>query len=255
MTIDEDAVRKLWDERADRGDYAGANDLPLRWLEQRAFLSRIPVGSRVLDVGCGTADTLIRLAKENQCTGVGIDYSGPMIAAAARNIAAANVTGAIRVAQGDVRTFQTDEPFDWIISQRCLINLPTAETQRAAFENIATRCGHAGSTYLMIEAFTDGNDALNAVRVPLGLPPMVAPWHNLYLDLRAVRAWGGARAMCDEVNHFASTYYFVSRILYAQLCAERGDEMRYDSELNKLSLRLPPVGAYGATKLMRWRLT
>jgi S-adenosylmethionine-diacylgycerolhomoserine-N-methlytransferase len=93
-------------------------------------------GSATLEVGCGTARNLIKLARRPQpgllC---GLDASQEMLDTAARSIARAGVPAAglepIRLRQGlaerlDARTiFGRDEPFDTIFFSYCLSMVPS----------------------------------------------------------------------------------------------------------------------------------
>ena len=72
----------FWGRRAALGERAGTDDVILKRLEIAELLRRVPVGSNVLDVGCGNGLTLIALAETNYCRGLGVDQSVEMIAAA-----------------------------------------------------------------------------------------------------------------------------------------------------------------------------
>jgi len=74
-------------------------------------------GSRVLDIGCGNAHTLIRNASRFG-EGVGLDNHPPHLRLAERNVAAAGVTN-IRVVEGrgDSLPFETGS-FDFVFSER-----------------------------------------------------------------------------------------------------------------------------------------
>src|SRR4051794_38399177 len=73
---------EFWNNRAGLKEIAGTNDFPLKGLELNVILDRIPAGASVLDIGCGNGETLLRLAREKQCTGAGLDFSEQMIALA-----------------------------------------------------------------------------------------------------------------------------------------------------------------------------
>jgi len=226
----------------------------LKELEERALLARIPAGARVLDIGCGNSLTLIRLAKEKSCSGVGLDYAENLLERAKQAARECGLEGSIQFRNGNVLSLGPElGQFDHIITQRCLINLENKDEQKQAFRLIVN-CLRPGGLYYMIEAFNDGNRALNELRQNFGLEPMTAPWHNLFFELPEVLAWEQSYPVAvQELAHFASTYYFLSRVVYAKLASEKNEKLRYDSEINRLSLDLPPIGEFGATKLIVWR--
>ena len=254
MSVHRQRVLEFWGNRAQYGQNAGTNDFMLKWLEESALLARIPHGAEVLDVGCGNGSTLIRLAIEKDCTGIGLDYADSLLELARKAAAESGVIQKVRFAKQNVLDLGNDFGlFQHIITQRCLINLESEEEQERAFAAIV-RLLQPGGYYYMIEAFNDGNRALNALRAIFHLEPMTAPWHNRFFELNKVLRWEKSYPVeVQEVSHFASTYYFLSRVVYAKLATDRGEEMRYDSDINRLSLELPPIGEFGATKLIVWR--
>ncbi len=254
MTTNEDQVLDFWNKRAKVGKNAGTNDFMLKQLEESALMDRIPRGSKVLDIGCGNGSTLIRLAKELGCTGIGVDFSEDLLMLARQAAEDSGLQGKITFMKRNVMQLGEDlGKFQYIFTQRCLINLATEDEQRRAFAGILQLL-RPGGHYYMIEAFADGNRALNALRDIFHLEPMTQPWHNQFLELSRVLDWQeSCPATVREVSHFASTYYFLSRVVYAELAAERGEALRYDSEINKIAMRLPPIGEFGATKLIVWR--
>jgi ubiquinone/menaquinone biosynthesis C-methylase UbiE len=254
MTTHKKQVQEFWNERAQYGQNAGTNDFMLKHLEEAVLLERIPPGADVLDIGCGNGSTLIRLVKEKGCTGTGLDYAEGLLDLARQSAEGNGVQEKLRFAKRDVLQLGDDPGrFQHIMTQRCLINLETEEEQKCAFASILQLL-RPGGHYYMIEAFNDGNRALNALRDIFHLEPMTSPWHNRFLELKDVLNWEKSYpVVVEEVSHFASTYYFLSRVVYAKLAADRGEPLRYDSDINQLSLRLPPIGEFGATKLIVWR--
>jgi ubiquinone/menaquinone biosynthesis C-methylase UbiE len=247
-------IHDFWNQRAKCGDNAGTNDFMLKYLEEKVLLERIPRGAKVLDIGCGNGSTLIHLAKEKECSGVGIDYANDLVKLAEQAAIEQNLQHKLKFFNRDVMTLGNDlGKFQYIITQRCLINLDILEEQKRAFEAILQLLSHGGF-YYMIESFNDGNRALNILREGFQLEPMEAPWHNLFFELEKVLGWQKDNpAIVEEVSHFASTYYFLSRVIYAKLSADRNEPLRYDSDINRISLHLPPIGDFGATKLIVWR--
>ena len=72
-------LEQFWDGRAKLGELAGTNDFMLTEIEQKFISEIIPECSHVLDIGCGNSMSLIKLALEKKCSGVGIDFSKEMV--------------------------------------------------------------------------------------------------------------------------------------------------------------------------------
>jgi hypothetical protein len=152
---------------------------------------------------------------------------------------------------------QDMELFDYAFSQRCLVNLTTTKDQRQAFEEIMLRL-IPGGFYIMIEDSQQGLDALNDMRGRLDLDPIPVPWHNLFLDEHSVSDWENDEfRLVEGPRSVASTYYFLSRVIYAKLASNQGikpEDMKYNSEINLLAYRLPQdMGNLGAPKIWIWQ--
>lgn len=248
-----EAKRDFWNQRAKMGFTAGTNDFMLKKLELDLILARVAAGSSVLDVGCGNGDTMIELARQKKCSGVGLDFAEEMVAEAEKASTTAGFADKLKFIKGRLPDLPEGlGEFDFVISERCLINLDSEADQHRAFKNII-RHVRPGGVFMMIECSTEGLDRINEIRGSLGLELMTVPWHNVFFKEASVEKWGGKDAVLEEKNPFASTYYFLSRIVYARLAADRGEELKYDSDINKLSLRLPVLGNFGAARLWMWR--
>jgi SAM-dependent methyltransferase len=248
------SILAFWDERAGLGVRAGTNDFVLTGIEQRFLLDTVPRGSRVLDIGCGNGASLIRLAADNDCHGVGFDFSEKMIEAAVAAVDEAGLGHAIALHHRHVPPVPVEwGAFDLAYSQRCLINLETRAAQKAAALSVADTL-RPGGRYLMIECFNDGGEETNLLRRRLGLEPIAAPWHNLFFDLAEVKSWSTPQFYVERVVHISSTYHFLSRVVYARLAQQSGEVLRYDSEINLLAAQLPQeIGEFGPVKACIWR--
>lgn len=239
--------QELWNSRAHLGEAAGTNDVILKRLEIAELLRRVPPFSRVLDVGCGNGLTLQTLAQEKHCRGLGIDAAPEMVQAAR-----ALEIGGVAFKLDDIRDYYAGHDYDVAITERCLINLSDLDAQHVAFRNIMAAL-KPGGIYYMIENSYDGLVRLNTLRAIHGLPPMRPPWHNVYFHEADVLQWQTPNCILEEIAHFTSTYYLLSRVVYAKLCADAGTEPEYESPINLQALRLPSFGDLGATRLWVWR--
>jgi ubiquinone/menaquinone biosynthesis C-methylase UbiE len=104
-------------------DYArleGESEWPrMRWLKK--VLDRLPPGSSVLDLGCGSGDPAdIEIAKEHKVTGV--DISQTQISLARQNIPTGNFL------HGDAGSVEFDaDSFDAVVSFYTLEHIPRGE--------------------------------------------------------------------------------------------------------------------------------
>lgn len=103
----------IWVRQRDRTD-AQLGPLGLAVIEELAPRA----GERVLDVGCGTGQTLLQLAERVGASGrvVGLDISEPMAAEAKSRIAQAGVSN-VEIVLGNAASQSFDQPFDVVFSR------------------------------------------------------------------------------------------------------------------------------------------
>lgn len=246
-------IQQFWNKRATLGDKAGTNDFMLKNLELKLLLETIPSESTILDVGCGNGIALLQLAQEKGCSGVGIDFAENLIQEAVASSKAQGLEKKLNFYVTHIPEIERKlGVFDYVLTERCLINLTSEALQHKAFLEIMSHV-KIGGYYLMIESFLQGLDQINELRKTLELVPIDPPWHNLFLDEEHVQQWATNQFRVEEVIPFSSTYYFISRVVYARFAQDKGEELRYDSELNQIACNLPIIGNFGPARMWVWK--
>ncbi len=253
-------IRAYWDSRATLhadSPAATTSDIHLRELEART-LTRIikdlglPSGGRVLDIGCGDGRTTMRIAAAlPHLQFTGLDYSPAMIQNAASFVNQHAADGCnIDFVPGDVTALE-DSPlfpaYDVIITVRCLINLPDADSQAQAINRIAGKL-RSGGYYIAVENFLEGHDAMNAARCAVGLPPIEIRWHNRFFNEPQFLSMIAPYFHLSQFIDFASAYYYATRVIYSKLCQMQGEEPNYDHDIHRLAVDLPPYGSFSPVR-------
>jgi ubiquinone/menaquinone biosynthesis C-methylase UbiE len=242
-----------WNSRAGLGEWAGTRDVIAKQLEVDAISTYVRDGMRILEVGCGNGITAIELARRHEVEILGIDFAKEMIAAAMAMIAGQELKGSARFHVSDVQALPCiNEEFDLIYSERVLINLRDWPTQKQAILNI-TRLLVPGGLYVMCENSQDGLDQLNFHRERAGLSSIIPPWHNRYFRDSEINEITFPGIKLEGINDYSSTYYLLSRVVNAYLAAQDGKDPEYDAPINRLALRLPPIGDLGQGRIWLWR--
>lgn len=244
--------KDFWNDRASLGESAGTNDYLLKKLELELLRDRINPGSSIIDLGCGNGKTLFDLVESNDCTGIGIDFSQNMIKSAQEQMHSKGVNDCLQFEIGSLEDLPSGLGlFDYAVTERSLINLDGMEEQYKAFKAIM-KLVKPGGRYLMIESSRQGLERINELRKTLKLGDIETPWHNSFLDEEEVLTWQTDEYFLEEVYPFSSSYYFLSRVLYAKLAEDSGEALRYDSAINLVAVQLPPVGDLGPARLWQW---
>lgn len=248
-------IRSVWEQRAILGDRSGSDDHILKDLETQAILDEIEENSTILEVGCGNGRTLIEICKKKGGTAIGLDFSPKMIALAKENLMKEKNTLDIEFRVGEAPNIGDLGSFDFALSQRCLGNLKSREDQKDAVRNIISNL-RIGGRYIMVEDCEQSHKRLNGIRNNMGLYEIEQPWFNLFLDSELVETWQSSeQKMLKGPIQVASTYYLLSRIVYAKIEDNRGTkpkDLKYNSEINMLAYKIPNMGDIGAPSLWLW---
>jgi len=257
-----DTIKEYWNEQARKlgaDPRATTQDYWMRELEIASLskvLARFPEPLDILDIGCGNGFSTLRLLQAHpRHRFVGGDYSVEMVRAAMAAVEElpSSLRANIRFEELDVLDLSRYRGgFDLIISDRCLINLPSRELQWQAIAEIE-RALRPGGCYLAIENFVGGQAGLNEQRTRLGLPEISVRWHNCFFEEAEFLAHCAARFDIQEFVPLSSTYYLLTRVVYSKLCQIEGREPDYDHPIYEIAVQLPPVGDFGPIKLAHLR--
>ena len=136
-----DRIAAWWNDRHINSDYG---------VEQvKRALAFAGKGGRALDVGCGSGGRFIRLLEEADYEVLGVDASAEMIGLAKTNHPNASFV------HGDVREWDTDTKFDFILAWDCLFHL-SLDAQRPVLEKLCRLLSDGG---VLIHTFGDGTGA------------------------------------------------------------------------------------------------
>ena len=253
------AIKDYWDSRAlkhSKDTQGTTNDIYLRALEIKTVKTQIKnanllAGAVIIDIGCGDGFSTLELAKEfPDYQFIGVDYSQNMITNAKSNKSDQYKNVEFKA----VDIFKLNEvfclaSFDIAITMRVLINLPDFQLQSKALE-IISKLLKSNGRYIAIENFEDGQENMNKMRTSLGLPQIPIRWHNLFFDATPFKLVAQQYYRNVEIIDFASTYYYITRIVYSQMCLLQGVEPDYEHPIHRVAVELPANGEYSPVKLV-----
>ncbi|MBS3165658.1 class I SAM-dependent methyltransferase [Candidatus Woesearchaeota archaeon] len=200
----------------------------------------------ILELGCGNGYLAEQIEKQLSNKLVGIDFSDELLLIAKNR----NLKNS-RFESGDVTKLDfPDNSFNIIITERCLINLDSWESQKKSLEEIR-RVLKPGGFFIMMEAFTDGWDNLNQAREVVSLAPIPQPFHNRFFDKTMFQVFIKDKfelADFGQKYNFLSSYYFGARVIYPSLM-DKKKEIIYNNKFVEFFDNLPPYGNYGSIQL------
>ncbi|MEI8351814.1 MAG: bifunctional demethylmenaquinone methyltransferase/2-methoxy-6-polyprenyl-1,4-benzoquinol methylase UbiE [bacterium] len=201
--------RRMFDRIAPRYDLLNAVmsfGLHRSWRRQaiRSLMSR--QGTRFLDIGCGTGDMMIAIARQYPGAKVtGIDPARHMLALATDKIHAAGLADRIRCQEGDATALEFGKAeFDGISCAFCLRNIEDRTTALAEMRRIL----RPGGTLAILE-----------LTVPS--PPLFRAVHRLYTRriiplLGHLFSQADAYAyLADSIDHFPASPVIVNELTQA----------------------------------------
>ena len=132
------------------------------------------------------------------------------------------------------------ETYDIVISQRCLLNLPSKDMQWQAMREIS-RILKPDGIYLMLEGTLQGLRNLNAFRHNFGLEPIpeADPKYNWFSNKfdedEMIQVAKGSFKKLVYIQRFGM-YYFLSRVIHPLLVAP--GKPKYDAYINNIARQI-----------------
>jgi SAM-dependent methyltransferase len=175
MAYDHDEILAYWNNATVESMY----DKHLLASEIRLIRRHLRPGCSILDAGCGEGEGTLEYSKLENVTVVAADFSDTRLKKAAARL---KDRSNVELRKVDfLRQLPLDPVFDFVISQRFLINLTEWDLQKTALLNLMS-CLVGGGRLLMLEGSTAGVAELNTLRKLFGLPAIPVKWHNRFFD-------------------------------------------------------------------------
>jgi SAM-dependent methyltransferase len=224
-TNSSDYWEKFWVNRSNSGSQ---NDLVFQKISHEKIYEKMKECERLLVIGCGDGDG-IELYGKKALEIVGIDFS----ASAIRKSRSRFKQHAFYVS--DITDTKLGSGnFDAIISERCITNLVTPESQLAALNEV-NRLLTPDGTFYLCEPTLSGYDQVDDLRTSLGLPVLKRHWHNLLFDDDLISRSGMHIARTQNFG----IYTLISRIIHPLYVYP--DEPKFDGKMNTIAYEMCKV--------------
>jgi SAM-dependent methyltransferase len=190
---------------------------------------RIPPGSKILDAGCGEGEGTIVYSAIPGTLVHAVDFSETRLKKAeVRLHGRPNVV----LKQVDfLGTYDLDNDYDVIVSQRFLINLMEWELQQKVLLDLMSLL-KPGGRLLMLEGSRQGVNSLNDFRRAWGLEPIPVKWHNLFFDDLTLRDFMQEYSYRLADHDGLGTYFLLTRGVRPAL----DQKLDWDCEFNRLAV-------------------
>ncbi len=227
-------------------------DLNTRRLEIENIVAFLKDNKKCLEVGCGNGSASIEISKAKKLDLLCVDFSPEMIALAKKQ-PTLGIKGKIKFQEEDVLKLKYENLFDFIFTERCIINLLSLEDQKKALKNISNAL-KVGGNLILLEAFNDGLGELNSARKDIGLEPIAPAYHNLYLDKDLVIEYlKGQDLKFVKESNFLSSYFFGSRVIYPFFAKANKKDIKYNTAFARYFSFFPPFGNYSQIKILLFK--
>lgn len=212
-----------------------SRDPYLAVLERQNVLDFLRPADRALEIGCGIGTHTLDYARATTAV-VGMDVADSLIQLASEGARVAGIGNVEYCVCSVLELISRCEEtrFDVVVSQRCLINLPTWEDQQEALRQCAAVL-KPGGRLLLSEGFDDELEALNAARWKLGLSriEVVAYNHNFR---RAAFEEYVSRDFEITATRGYGAYLFISRVVHPLAVAPEAPV--HDGVINRAAMQI-----------------
>ncbi len=231
-------VLKYWNEDQVESMY----DKNLLDLEIRLIRDRITQNSKILDAGCGEGEGTLEYSKIPGVKIHAVDFSETRLKKAAKRLSRYSNVSLKKV--DFLGTYSLDKNYDFIISQRFLINLMGWKLQRKVLLDFKSMLKRDGKL-VMIEGSIEGVETLNKFRAAFGLNPIPVKWHNLFFNDKTMINFMKKNNFIFVEEDGLGEYFMLTRGLRPYF----EKELNWNSKFNKIAsspkikgiLKLGPV--------------
>jgi len=230
-------IKDFWNKQGEKfsaSHWASWGDKFMIDLEINLIAEQIGDSRSILDVGCANGFSAFRqLAAHPKIKIVGVDFAEKMIDAAQHDLETehADFRDRIKFQIGDICALDfADGSFDLAYTTRVLINLPNWELQKQGIDEMI-RVVKPGGKVVLLEAFWEPLNLLNALRALKSLPPLAEHDFNRYLKISKVDDYLSALGARFQRIDFSSIYYLGSRFLRELVT----DASRYEGYANPIN--------------------
>lgn len=155
-------------------DHPSMPDKHLVSLEVQAIKKLLGSGN-LLDVGCGEGENTGKFSQIKGLKITGVDFAQNRIKLARQKCPK------VKFIQADLTKKLNLDKFNYIVSQRFLINLPNWSQQQKVIKNLI-KCLKPKGKLILCEGSLQGVDSLNKLRKKFKLEPIPIRWHNIFID-------------------------------------------------------------------------
>lgn len=210
--------------------------------------SHISKNSNILDVGCGEGEGTSQYASIEGVQIQAIDFSETRIRKAkARMKDRSNVEFKLIDLK---KEFHFSRKFDYIITQRSLINLPNWECQKNVISRLIESLAPNG-TIILCEGSVQGNDILNLFRNKMDLASIDIRWHNSFICDEKLQDLFEIKNYKSLESKNLGEYYFLTRGIRPVF----EKDLNWDSGFNhmakniKLNTLIPNIDSFAKVKI------
>lgn len=168
-------VLEYWNQ----DDVESMYDKYLLNLEIELIKKRLAKKSKILDAGCGEGEGTLEYSKVPGIKIHAVDFSETRLKKAALRLSKQKNVLLVKV--DFLGEHSLDKDYDFIISQRFLINLMEWGLQKKVLLDFKSMLNKGGKLVLL-EGSIDGVNSLNNFRKLFGLKPIPVKWHNLFFN-------------------------------------------------------------------------
>jgi len=209
-----------------------SRDAFLGQLEEDNILRYLHPNQNVLEVGCGDGSHTLKYAQRVKQVWA-LDVAESLIGHARQRTGSSGVCN-VEFTVGSIleagEIFR-NKPIDCVISQRCLINLPSWKYQQEAILQIHQLL-RRGGLFVMTEGFQDELDNLNRLRETVGLSAINVVSYNRNLIHDEFDTFIGKYFAMEAVLDYG-LYLFLSRVYHPLVLIP--EQPKHDSRLNEVA--------------------
>lgn len=254
--MDIERIKEYWERAGQRVASSGcvtptSRDPYLARLEKDNIISCLDKRFIACEIGCGDASHTVEYAKYvNRLTG--IDVAESLVNCAHKKTSSVPVSNLDFVNSSvlDIEKVFGTGTLDCVISQRCLISLPTWNYQMEALTGIHSVL-RKGGLLLLSEGFQERLDNLNVVRQKVGLNEIKVVSYNRNFVEKDFQAFISRYFHVVGIRDYGM-YLFLSRVFHP--LAVLPSEPKHNSKLNSAALDISRVAQDAALSQYSYNL-